>query len=320
MEGRRPCPEFLRFTARTGGLLLSGEAGAGMARRAAALAGRVAADGCAAVVTSGEDVGIPLALALWLRRSRAAVLMQVHGHYLDGRKFALLAPLLRRLPRLHLLCLSEALRDRLVGEHGFDPARCRSVGYGVDTGFFDPARHPAPAVDGPPLLLAAGQANRDWTTLIEAVRGLPVRLRVAAASPWMDAPERAPAGLPPNVEFRPADGYEGLRALYAEARAVVVPMHPAGHACGYAVMAEAMAMGRPLVVTRLAAPSDFFRDGEHGAAVPPHDVPALRAALLRLVEDPPLAARQGAAARRQMEEGFGLDAFCERLQGLGEDG
>ncbi len=320
--GLKPCPEFLHVLARTDGELLSPGSGQGLAGRllrrgpaGVTLALRVAmtASRYRAIVTSGEDVGIPVALAMLLRRARTPLLVQVHGHYLGGRKFALVAPILRAMPGVQMLCLSEALRDRLVQEHGFAPERCHSIGYGVDTRFFTPAPEPEAEV---PLVVAAGLANRDYVTLVEAVRDLPVRLRIAAASTWMPNAAATVPDLPANVELRPASGYVDLRRLYAQARCVVVPMHAAEHACGYAVMAEAMAMGRPVIATRLAAPCDFFRDGVHGAYVPPADVAAMRAAIARLADDTALAARQGEAARATMQANFSLDALSARIEAL----
>ena len=323
--GLRPCPEFLHFIARTEAQLLAPQASASpwgtrwladrLARRGLGLAVRVAATaGHAAVVTSGEDIGIPVAMAMLLRRPRTRLLIQVHGHYLGGRKFALLAPLLARMRNVQMLCLSDALRDRLVQQYGFAAARCHSVGYGVDTTFFTPQVPQVRAETSVPLVLAAGLANRDYPTLVEAVRGLPLRLRIAASSPWIDQPATSLPDLPANVEVRPAADYRELRALYAQSRLVVVPMHAAEHACGYAVMAEAMAMGRPVVATRLAAPCDFFEDGRHGSYVPPADVAALRRAIRILLENETLADRQGAAARTSMEQSFSLDAFCDRIE------
>ncbi len=57
---------------------------------------------------------------------------------------------------------------------------------------------------------------------------------------------------------------------------------------------EYMASGRPLVATDLPAVAEVITDGEDALLVPPGDVPALTAALLRLRED--AALRQGLAA------------------------
>lgn len=321
LTGQRPKLEFLVF-GRNGGPLYSADIPPArqnrisgfLTRRKLPYAWRVAsqARNASAIVASGEDIGIPLALAFMARRCRTPLLIQIHGHYIGGRQFALAASLLSRMSHVHVLCLSNALRDRLVQTYGFSDMRCHSIGYGVDTNFFTPAECHVPSE--PPLFVGAGLANRDYDSLVDAVRDLPVNLRVAADSPWLIEGQIEKSDLPPNVEFRSAGNYVNLRQLYSQACCVVVPMHPAGHACGYAVMAEAMAMGKPVIATRLEAPCDFFEDGVHGFYVGPGDVAGLRAAIVRLAADPALAARMGHAARVRMETSFSLNAFCTRIE------
>ena len=56
-------------------------------------------------------------------------------------------------------------------------------------------------------------------------------------------------------------------------------------------------MGRPVVASAVGGLLDAVEDGVTGLRVPPGDVPALRAALERLLGDAELRARLGAAAR-----------------------
>jgi glycosyltransferase involved in cell wall biosynthesis len=60
---------------------------------------------------------------------------------------------------------------------------------------------------------------------------------------------------------------------------------------------EAMAWGRPVVATAVGGLTDAVEDGVTGLLVPPGDVVALRAAIERLLGDPDLRARLGAAGR-----------------------
>jgi glycosyltransferase involved in cell wall biosynthesis len=62
-------------------------------------------------------------------------------------------------------------------------------------------------------------------------------------------------------------------------------------------LVEAMALGRPAVVTDVGGTPEVVTDGADGLLVPPGDPAALADGLLRLLGDPELRARIGAAAR-----------------------
>jgi glycosyltransferase involved in cell wall biosynthesis len=263
------------------------------------------------LVASGEDIGLPLALALLACRVSKPVWIIIHGSYLGTGKFSAIAPLLRRAGQVNFLCLSESLRRQLIERHAFPEGRCFNAGYGVDTAFFAAGDNEAA-----PLIVSAGSSNRDYRTLVAAVSGLDVPVRIAADSLWRpkDA-EIDHDGLPPSVQVGSAGDYVGLRALYARASIVVVPLHPARYACGYAVIAEAMAMGKVVVTTRTEAPSDFVIEGETGLYTDPGDVEGLRTTLRGLLQDVGRARAMGAAAAARMRN-FSLDAYCQRIETL----
>jgi glycosyltransferase involved in cell wall biosynthesis len=77
--------------------------------------------------------------------------------------------------------------------------------------------------------------------------------------------------------------------------------------------AEAMATGTPLVAsTGGAIPEVAGPDGETCLAVPPGDAGALAGALGRLLDDPALRARLGAAGRERVLAGFTWERAAER--------
>jgi glycosyltransferase involved in cell wall biosynthesis/ribosomal protein S18 acetylase RimI-like enzyme len=67
---------------------------------------------------------------------------------------------------------------------------------------------------------------------------------------------------------------------------------------------EAAASGLPLVLTDIRGCREVVRDGLEGLLVPVRDADALAEALVRLIEDPELRRRMGAAARRRAEAEF----------------
>ena len=67
---------------------------------------------------------------------------------------------------------------------------------------------------------------------------------------------------------------------------------------------EAIALGRPIVVTDAACTRSVFRDGENGLLVPTGDENALAEGILRVTQDPELADRIARGARAYATEHF----------------
>ena len=82
------------------------------------------------------------------------------------------------------------------------------------------------------------------------------------------------------------------------------------------VVIEAMAMGKPVVGTALGGTLEQVEDGVTGLLVPPNDPAAMADALARLLADPALRARMGAAGRRRFREKFGFDEMYRHLLGI----
>lgn len=322
-RGEHPRVEFLELMHDTpmrllsfGNVSASSAPGVTLARRLggaywglAALGRQQRGLGCG--LTTGEDVGLPLALVQHLTGGTLPIFMITHGSYLGSRKGAWALRLLRGASNVHFLCLSETLAQRLANIHQIPKSRVHNTGYGADTRFFQPDSSLAAA---PNLVVSAGMANRDYKTLAAAMTGLDAEAKIAADSAWFRSDlDIAGQSLPPNVEARSYGNYVGLRRLYAEAACVVVPLYDAVHACGYAVIAEAMAMGKPVITTKIAGHSDYILDGETGFYVPPGDAAALRSRITQLLDSPALAAEMGRNARRLMEEHYTLEAANRRI-------
>jgi glycosyltransferase involved in cell wall biosynthesis len=265
-----------------------------------------------AIIASGEDIGIPLVLASLLRRRKVPVHMLFHGHHLESRKLRLLAPVLRHMRHAHFHCLSEALRQRTIAVLGIDPARCHATGHAVDTSYFS-----GTVTSAAKVISSAGAANRDYATLAEAVRNISITVKIAADSTWVPPPTAMPmAGWPAHVELRSYGNYARLRELYSQSLFVVVPMHEAAHACGYAVIAEAMAMGRAVIATRTSAPPDYLQPDITGLFTEVHDADCLNGRIRDLLDHPDKAEALGRQARELIVARNSLERFCNRLEAI----
>jgi glycosyltransferase involved in cell wall biosynthesis len=281
---------------------------------ALAMLGFLARNRCDAFFTTGEDIGLPLAALLKASRSRASHTMIAHTLFPAKKKlFFQLGRVASHIDRMLVYSTSE--EQLATGPLRVPAAKVLRIAYHADEQFFRPGLSPIE----PDLICAAGQLLRDYPCLVDAVRGVPVRVQIAAGSPWIEARLDPTTELPPNVTWGRLDRY-ALRDLYSRSAFAVVPIRQNHYQTGIATILEMMAMGKCVVASRTHGQTDTIVDGETGIYVPPGDVGALRTAIERLLRDPEAAARMGAAARRYVEERAGLDRFIERVIRTIKDG
>jgi glycosyltransferase involved in cell wall biosynthesis len=254
---------------------------------------------------------VPAMLRNFVRAARRVEADLLHAHWLPsgwvaartGRPFVVQVwgtdlELARRAPRLARPVLRRARLVIAASTELAEAARrlgardVRVIPSGVDL----PDEVGAEAQ--PPEVLYAGRlsAEKGVLDLVAAADGIP--LVVAGDGPLR---ERVPGarGFVPHDE---------LQGLYARAAVVACPSHREGF--GVACL-EAMAHGRPVVAGDVGGLRDLVVHGETGYRVPPGDVPALRAALERLLADPELRRRLGAAGRERAGEHFSWDAVTD---------
>jgi len=175
----------------------------------------------------------------------------------------------------------------------------------VDCRFFQAAP------DGP-VLAVGDDASRDFPTLLQAAEGLGRQVLIRTG--------RSVGATPSNVTVLaqplPMPGY---RDLVASASIVVLPLHPCDTPGGVSALVQAMGSGKALVVSASPGVAEYVQDGVDGLVVPPHDFVALRAAILRLLDDHALRQRLGAAARRTAEARFSLEAWSAQLAAVLDD-
>ncbi len=107
-----------------------------------------------------------------------------------------------------------------------------------------------------------------------------------------------PKTFPPNVVVLKNWPHAAVMTAWRHSLAGIVPsIWP--DPCPTVAM-EAMAVGKPVIASRIGGLPDIVADGQTGILVPPRDADALRAALARLIDDPDLAARMGEAGRARV--------------------
>jgi len=84
------------------------------------------------------------------------------------------------------------------------------------------------------------------------------------------------------------------------------------------VLLEAMAVGRPIVASRVSAIPEIVVDGETGLLVPPRDVDTLAQALLALLRDPQRATEMGRRGRVRLEQEFTVERMVAQTEAVYE--
>jgi len=181
--------------------------------------------------------------------------------------------------------------------------------------------HPPP-MDGPPRIAYVGrlasEKGVDW--LLDAAAQVPeVHVDVAGSGdPDVEAALRRQVddlGMSGRVYFHGWVGEDTLNAIYACARAVVVPStwhEPAG-----LVTLEAAGRGRAVIASAVGGIPEYARP-EFALLADPGDVDGLAAHLRTLAEDYTYAAALGKRGRDLMQTTFSMDVFLDRLTGVYE--
>lgn len=186
-------------------------------------------------------------------------------------------------------------RQRQLEAHGVDKyyvyARREIVAFSETFGIskqkfrFIPYHHTLnqvdPTVRDDGYVFSGGSSGRDYSLLFTAVEGLPYRVEVACRSC------KAMAGLPvpANVHIR-SYSHEDYLEKMAGCRVNVVPLSGGQlRSFGQQTFLNSMALGKATVVTDPAGACDYIEHGGNGVLTPAGDVDALRAAIVKLMED-----------------------------------
>ncbi len=99
--------------------------------------------------------------------------------------------------------------------------------------------------------------------------------------------------------------------------AMDVFVHPATYREGFGLaIAEALAAGRPVVLTRIPALDTLFTDGEDALIVPPKDAQALAEAVLRLGRDEALAGRLAMSGHAKVSASCRAERQAEEIESI----
>ena len=229
-----------------------------------------------------------------------------------------------------IVAISQYVADRFVT--GLTPHRLplHVIDNPVDLGRFNvDLRCKAPPARGAPLLVVVGQITpwKGQDTAIRALREIRVRhgrarlwivgeVKFASAFTRLDNPGYLAKlgrlvkelGLGGCVEF--VGEREDVPEIMAHADAILVPSveEPFGR-----TVAEAMAVGAPVVATTVGGPPELIDDGVTGLLVAPGDPHAWSQAVLRVLDHPDRSSEMGRRASEVARQRFAPDRHASAM-------
>lgn len=231
-----------------------------------------------------------------------------------------------RRPLRHLLERLDAritVSDAVVQSIGsrFPGIEFRTISNGIDTEFFTPAAEPVDGLDGKRNILFVGRFDprNGVRTMIEAFAKLraardDIRLVIVGDGPLRPIVERlVPDAIRGDVHF--AGRVNRLRPRYLAGAEILCT--PCSLASFGMVLLEGMSAGLPVVASRISGFELVMRDGIDGLMVDgAHDAAGFASSLDRLLDDPALGRRMGAAGRRRASSVFAWSVIGDHLETL----
>jgi glycosyltransferase involved in cell wall biosynthesis len=183
------------------------------------------------------------------------------------------------------------------------------VPFGVDVGSFRPAAQASPDVD---VVSVGADPRRDFELLAAvALRRPDLSFRIVTT------PDRARSlgAVPANVAIETGLPLEGVRERLAAARVVALPVRENTYSGATTVLLQAMAMAKPIVVSRTDAIARGYglEDGVNCRLILPGDIDAFERALAETVAGAAAAVSFGRRARETVERCFSWERYTDAL-------
>lgn len=213
-------------------------------------------------------------------------------------------------------------RNALVDQLGVDPANVHVIPHGALTAYRDvePTAPDVPA--GVPLVAMLGllRPYKGLDVLLDAwstVRAAIPDARLLVAGRVLGDPEGAArlervaaedSGVIADLRFTPTEEFVGAML---RADVVVLPYRRIDQS---GVLFAALALGRPLVATRVGGFAEVVEQHGAGVVIPPEDPAALADALIAVLRDPERCAGMAAASRAAADGPFSWGAIAEATE------
>jgi glycosyltransferase involved in cell wall biosynthesis len=269
------------------------------------------------VLSTVDTVGIPLMLL-----ARGHVVRRPFVYTAIGLPERLVQLRSRRMELLYAQALGTAAAILTYSEHEADvlarwtaergvDARVEFVPFGVDVEAFRPTGVPAD-ID---VVSVGADPHRDFELLLAVAEAQPeTSFLVVTTGDRIRALERRPANLTVESDLP----FDEMRRRLERARVVALPVLENSYSGATTVLLQAMALAKPVVVTRTAAIASGYglEDGHNVRLVAPGDAAGFERVLADVLGDDAGGAALGEQARATVASGLTWAGFVGRIEEL----
>ncbi|HEY8776045.1 MAG TPA: glycosyltransferase family 4 protein [Gaiellaceae bacterium] len=198
---------------------------------------------------------------------------------------------------------------QLSGWLGAEAPPIEFVPFGVDVEAFRPRPEITPDID---VVTVGADPRRDFALLLKiAARRPELSFRIVASAEHARTLRDVPANVVVEIDIP----LEQVRDRLVRARVVALPVRDNSYSGATTVLLQAMAMAKPVVVSRTAAISEGYEleDGGNCRLVPPGDAAAFERALLEQVTGAGAASDLGTRARQTVERSLSWERYTNAL-------
>jgi glycosyltransferase involved in cell wall biosynthesis len=214
-----------------------------------------------------------------------------------------------------LVCLSASVLRELKTEFKEGEEKISLLYWGVDLPFYKKETNSSAPEMQDSFIISAGKSSRDHDTLVKAFFQIDYPLKIYCSG------QSAPSivNLPSNIsaEYRyptfNAISYREMIKAYKKAYAVAIPLIETNSLAGLTSLLDAMAMQRPVIMTRnQQIDVDIEKEGI-GIWIDPGDVAGWRKAVNYLLAHPEDAKGMGARGYELCQSKYNLEIFSSAL-------
>lgn len=173
---------------------------------------------------------------------------------------------------------------------------------------------PAPEAAHGGYVFSAGRTGRDWEVLAKAAARCGARFVGV-----MSRQEAERTAFPPNFTVHADIPHDRYLDLLKRARIVVIPLQVHAYSSGQVALLEAMALGKPVVCTKVLGTEDYVQHGSNGLMVPPGDDAALIAAIDSILGDSRVESEIAAGALETVRREHTFERYVSRILRIASD-